>query len=201
MHWMWSSDDLIQLLTEFFSKLESLSLHGRQEKDFDHYINTGSEFKEAMEQVCTCCFSSPVLSSLVIVDPYRGTSSALYSTLAANPSPSLKMLDIHYSGETQCLEVLANIIASHSQLGEIRLHLDTGLQVAASFFSCLYSSLIGFVQKQEFSKLTLHGLVHLSSQLPLLLDAFLMTPCSQPQQINLTFYNQLLMKPLPSIYL
>ena len=117
-------------------------------------------------------------------------SLALFSTLAANPIPSLKVLDIHfwirYSGETHSLEALANAIASHSQLTEIRLRLDR-LRNAASSFSCLYTSLIGFVRKQEFTKLTLQGLVHISSQLPLLLDAFLTTPCSQPQQVNLNF--------------
>ena len=182
MHWTWSSDNLIQLLTQFFSKLESLSLQVRRGKDIDHYFYTGSDFKETLELVYTCCFSSPVLTSLVILDP----CSALYSTLAANPSPSLKMLDICYcdSGEAQCLEALANIIASHSQLTEIHLRLDTRLQNAASSFSCLYTSLIGFVQKQEFSKLTLQRQVPIS-QLQLLLRAFLKTPCSQPQQIHL----------------
>ena len=173
MHWMWSHDNLIQLLTQFFSQLESLSLCLRQGKDIDDYITyTPGEFKEALELVYTCCFSSPVLSSLVILDPVRDdmASLPLFSTLAANPIPSLKVLDIHfwirYSGETHSLEALANAIASHSQLTEIRLRLDR-LRNAASSFSCLYTSLIGFVRKQEFTKLTLQGLVHISSQLPL----------------------------------
>ena len=194
MHWTWSSNNLIRLLTQFFSKLESLSLEVRTGKDIDHYIETGSDFKEALELVYTCCFSSPVLASLVVVDSSRGNTAslALFSTLVANPCPSLEILDIHYwiqysSGTAYSLELLANIIASHSQLTEIRLRLDTGLDDASSSFSCLYTALIDFVQKQEFTKLTLHGLVHISSQLSLLLDAFLKTPCSQPQQINLTF--------------
>ena len=181
MHWTWSSDNLIRLLTQFFSKLESLSLLVREVKDTDQHFDTGSDFKETLELVYTCCFSSPVLSSLVAVAP----CSALYSTLAANPSPSLKMLDIYYrdSGEAR-LKALANVIASHSQLTEIHLCLDPRLQNADSSFSCLYTSLIGFVQKQEFTKLTLQRLVPMS-QLQLLLRAFLKTPCSQPQQIHL----------------
>ena len=72
MHWMWSHDNLIQLLTQFFGQLESLSLCLRQGKDIDDYITyTPGGFKEALELVYTCCFSSPVLSSLVILDPVR----------------------------------------------------------------------------------------------------------------------------------
>ena len=192
MHWMWSNDNLIRLLTQFFSKLESLSLHFWQGSN-DHYIHAGRKFKEALELVLNCCFSSPVLSSLVIVDPSRNdvASLVLSSTLATKPCPSLKILDVHCQtvdgGKAHLLEALANVIASHSQLTEIYLHLDTRLQVATISFSSLYTSLIGFVQKQEFSKLTLHGLVPVSSQLPLLLDAFLKTPCSKTQQIHLHF--------------
>ena len=190
MHWKWSHDDLMRLLTQFFGKLESLSLVFRRGKDIDDYVGMADQSNEALELVMNCCFSSPVLCSLVMVDPSRRdtASQTLSSTLATKPCPSLRILDIHcytdiYRGEARCLEALAKIIASHSNLTEIRLRLNTSVVVAASSFSSLYTSLIGFVQREEFSKLTLHGQV--SSQLRPLLDAFFKTPCSRPQEIHL----------------
>ena len=193
MHWKWSHDDLRNLLTQFFGELETLSLHFRQAKDIDNYLYTAYDSKEALAMVLSCCFSSPVLRSLDILDPVLDdtASKALSSTLAIKPCPSLEILDIfcwvRYSGEVRCLEALAKIIASHSQLTEICVRIDTSAKVNVSSFSRLYNSLIGFVQGQEFSKLTLKGLVPLSSQLLPLLDAFFKTPCSQPQEFNLQF--------------
>ena len=192
MHWRWSHDDLMCLLTQFFSRLESLSLQFRQGKDIDDYVGMADQSNEALELVMNCCFSSPVLCSLVMVDPSRRDDTAsqtLSSTLATKPCPSLRMLDVHccaiYRGEACCLEALAKITVSHSNLTEIRLRLDTSVEVAVSSFSSLYTSLIGFVQKEEFSKLILHGQV--SSQLRPLLDAFFKTPCSRLQEIQLHF--------------
>ena len=182
MHWRWSHGDLTRLLTQFFCKLESLSLQFRKSKDIDDYVEIcGDCSKEALELVLSCCFSSPVLSSLDILDPASGetSSKALSSTLVTKPCPSLKRLDIcfciHY------METLAKIITFHGQLTEISERVDEN----PSDFSCLYTSLIGFVQRQEFSKLTLVGQVPMSLQLKLLLDAFLKTPCSQPQDLHL----------------
>ena len=193
MHWRWSHDNLMHLLKQFFSKLESLSLQFRNRKDIDDYVGeyVVDRSKEALELVLSCCFSSPVLSSLYIFDPVLDdtASKALSSTLATTPCPSLKKLDIYclynYSGKVHCLEALAKIIASHSLLTEICARIDVFAEVDASSFSCFYSSLIGFVQRQEFSVLTLRGLVPMSLQLKLLLDAFFQTPCSQPQEIHL----------------
>ena len=191
MHWRWSHDDLMWLLTQFFGKLESLSLQFRQRKDIDDYVYMAYQPKEALEVVLSCCFSSPLLSSLEILDPVLDdtASKALSSTLATKPCPSLKKLDIfcwvRYSGKVLCLEALAKIITSHRQLTEICVQIDIGAKVDANSFSCLYTSLIGFVQRQEFSKLTLKRLVPMSLQLKLLLDAFLKTPCSQPQDFHL----------------
>ncbi len=81
------------------------------------------------------------------------------------------------------MEAFTNIIASHSQLTDIYFNVDQ--EVAASSLSCLYTSLIDFVKRPEFSKLFLNGQLPLSSHLRLLLDAFLKTPCSQPQEIHL----------------
>ena len=193
MHWRWSHGDLTRLLTQFFCKLELLSLEFRQWKDIDDYVNDGNCSKEALELVLSCCFSSPVLSSLDIFDPALDdtSSKALSSTLATMPCPSLNKLDISFRilhiGEVHCLEALAKIIASHGQLTEICIKVDERAKVNPSAFSCLYTSLIGFVhgQRQEFSKLTLEGQVPMSLQLKLLLDAFLKTPCSQPQDFQL----------------
>ena len=190
MHWKWSHSDLTQLLTQFFGKLESLSLHFRDGKDIDdHVCLHGNNSKETLELVLSCCFSSPVLTSLEILDPVRDDTAtkALSSTLAAKPCPSLKKLDICYwGGDVGCLEPLARIIASHNQLTEILCAcLGDGRRLTASSYSCLYTSLIGFVQRQEFSKLTLKGLVGASFQLQHLLDTFFKTPCSQPQGVHL----------------
>jgi hypothetical protein len=191
MHWRWSHSDLTHLLTQFFCKLESLSLQFRQAKDIDDYVSSGDCSKEALELVLSCCFSSPVLSLLDVLDPVLDdtSSKALSSTLAIKPCPSLKKLDIffwvRYSGEVRCLEALAKIIASHDQLTEISVRVDQSTKINPSAFSCLYTSLIGFVQRQEFSKLTLTGLVPMSLQLKLLVEAFLKTPCSQPQNFQL----------------
>ena len=193
MHWRWSHGDLTRLLTQFFCKLESLSLQFRQAKDIDGYVDRGDCSKEALELVLSCCFSSPVLSSLDILDPVLDDTSSkvLSSTLATMPCPSLKKLDMFfwvcYSGEVRCLEALAKIIASHGQLTEISVRVDEGAKVNPSAFSYLYASLIGFVQRQEFSKLTLKGQVPMSLQLKLLLDAFLKTPCGQPQDFHLKY--------------
>ena len=192
MHWRWSHGDLTRLLTQFFCKLESLSLQFRQAKDIDGYVESSGDFsKEALELVLSCCFSSPVLSSLDILDPVLDDTSSkvLSSTLATMPCPSLKKLNmffwVRYSGEVHCMEALAKIIASHGQLTEINVRVDERAKVNPSAFSCLYTSLIGFVQRQEFLKLTLEGQVPISLQLKLLLDAFLKTPCSQPQDFQL----------------
>ena len=112
MHWKWSHGDLIRLLTQFFSKLESLSLQFRQGKDIDGYVSMLHQSKEGLELVLSCCFSSPVLSSLDILDPVRDdtASKTLSSTLATKPCPLLKKLDIfcwvRYGGEVYCLEAL-----------------------------------------------------------------------------------------------
>ena len=191
MHWRWSHGDLTRLLTQFFCKLESLSLQFRQAKDIDCYVKRGGCSNEALELVLSCCFSSPVLSSLDILDPVLDDTSSkvLSSTLATMPCPSLKKLDmffwVRYSGEVHCLEALAKIIASHGHLTEICVKVDDRAKVNPSAMSFLYTSLIGFVQRQEFSKLTLEGQVPMSLQLKLLLDAFLKTPCSQPQDLQL----------------
>ena len=192
MHWKWSHGDLRQLLTQFFGKLESLSLHFRQSKDLDDYISMDIN-TDALEIVLSCCFSSPVLSSLEILDPVRHHTAGkvLSSTLATKPCPSLKKLDIFcwvlYSGEVRCLEALAKIISSHSQLTDICMRIDTGAKVEPISFSCVYTALVGFVQRLEFSKLTLKGLVPISLQLKRLLDAFFKTPCSQPQELHLEY--------------
>ena len=185
MHWRWSHGDLTRLLTQFFCKLESLSLQFRQAKDIDEYVKSGYCSKDALKLVLSCCFSSPVLSSLDILDPPSGSTSseALSSTLATKPCPSLKRLDICFC--IQYMETLAEIIASHGQLTEICVRVNEGATVNPSDFSYLYASLIGFVQRQEFSKLTLEGQVPMSLQLKLLLDVFLKTPCSQPQDFQL----------------
>ena len=194
MHWKWSNGDLMRLLTQFFSKLESLSLCFRNGKDIDDYVSLYDDnSKDALELVLNCCFSSPMLNSLYIFDPIRDdtASKALSSSLATNPCPSLKKLDIScwacYSGEVHCLEALAKIISSHSQLTDICMHIDTSAKVEPSSFSCFYTSLVGFVQRLEFSKLTLRGLVPISLQLKRLLDAFFKTPCSQPQELHLEY--------------
>ena len=195
MYWKWSDENLVQLLTQFFSKLESLSLRFRQGKEIDEHIShdtckpTIGESKRVFELAFSCCFNSPVLSSLVIADPAREDRTDFLSKLAAEPCQSLKKLDIHcwrdFRGTIHHLEAFASIIVSHSQLTEISLRLDANLEIDASSFSSLFASLIGFVQRPEFSKLSLHGQVPFSSHFRLLLDAFLKTPCSQPQQIHL----------------
>ena len=64
MHWRWSHDDLMHLLTQFFSKLESLSLEFRQSKDIDDYVYIDYQRKEALEVVLSCCFSSQLVGNL-----------------------------------------------------------------------------------------------------------------------------------------
>ena len=196
MHWKCSHDDLTRLLTPFFSKLELLSLEFRAEKVIDGYIRdlADNHSNEALELVVKCCFCSPVLCSFVMAEPSRKddiVSQILSSTLVTNPCTSLRMLDVHCYGtncrdKVCCLEPLAAIIASHSHLTEIRLRVGiTYLEVPTSSFAALYTSFIDFVQREEFSKLTLQGQVPMSSQLRVLLDVFLRTPCSQPQEIHL----------------
>ena len=188
MHWKWNDEDLIQLLTQFFSRLESLSLHFRQ-KGIDDGIyseTTTSDSKKGLELVIKCCFRSPVLSSLAIADPETDDRTAFFPT---EPCPSLSTLDIRcwspVSNKSRTFEAYANITSSHCQLTEISLHLAYSMDVSSSSFSRLYSSLIGFVQRCEFSKLSLHELLPFSTHLRCLLNVFLRTPCSQPQEINL----------------
>ena len=133
-----------------------------------------------------------MLSSLEIFDPVIDDTAGkvLSSTLATKPCPSLKKLDVfcwvRYSGEVHCLEALAKIISSHSQLTEICMHIDTIAKVEPSSFLCVYTSLVGFIQRLEFSKLIpLQGQVPNSLQLKQLLDAFFTMPCSQLQEIHL----------------
>ena len=87
MHWKWSDDNLIQLLTQFFCKLESLSLRFRQGKEVDDCIyddTTISESKKGLKLVLKCCFSSPVLSSLVIADPVTDDRMAFFQQSPAH---------------------------------------------------------------------------------------------------------------------
>ena len=139
MHWKRNHDDLMRLLTPFFGMLESLSLQFRWGKDIDSYVRQhGEDSREALELVLSCCFSSPVLSSIASLDPVgqETASKALFSTLAAKPCPTLRKLDfvnwINYSG---VLEALANVIASHTQLVELHIDLCDDQQLTASFYS------------------------------------------------------------------
>ena len=195
MHFRWSHSDLTALLTQFFAKLESFSLKFQQAKDLDDYLRVGDQSKEILTVVMNCCFSSPVLTSLVISDPGldNTASLALSSTIVTKPCPSLKVLDIHCSEcgadivETPCLRELDHIVCSHHQLTEISVWLDPSAFIDAISLSFFYTSLIGFVQRPEFSKLTLEGQVLrcVASQLWHLVDAFLKTPCSHPQHLQL----------------
>ena len=187
MHWKWSEESLTQLLTQFFSRLESLSLRFRQKKTRDDaYSKTASsDPKKGLELVIKCCFCSPEFSSLVVTDPVMDDRTAFFPK---KPCPSLNMLDIDCWSDVDKVcnfEAYANIIASHSQLTEICLRLASYLDISSSSFSCLYTSLTSFVQRPEFSKLSLHGQLPFSSHLRLVLDAFLKTPCSHPQEIHL----------------
>ena len=125
MHWKWRHSDLMCLLVQFFGKLESLSFQFRQGKDIDDCVCLyGEDSREALDVVLSGCFSSPLLSSLDILDPIRSRddtgSKALSSTLATRPCPSLRELSIHcWAGDIHCLGALAKIIASHGQLTEV----------------------------------------------------------------------------------
>ena len=119
--------------------LESLSLQFRWGKDIDSYVcQHGEDSREALELVLSCCFSSPVLSSIASLDPVgeETASKALFSTLAAKPCPTLRKLDfvnwINYSG---VLEALANVIASHTQLVELHIDLCDDQRLTASSYS------------------------------------------------------------------
>ena len=105
----------------FFSKLESISLRFREGKDIYDYVSTVDCFREALEVLLSCCFSSPVLSSLDTV--LDNIANKVFSvTLAAKPCPSKKpdiSCWVSYSGEVPCLEVPAKIIISHGKLTEI----------------------------------------------------------------------------------
>ena len=150
------------------------------------YLSNIGDFKKGFELVLNCCFSSPVLHSLVITAPIRDNRAEFFSALARKLGPSLKIINFTCQRYETCyLEAFTNIIASHSQLTEVYLYFNIDRKVAASSLSYLYTSLIDFVQRPEFSKLYLSGQLPLSSHLRLLLDAFLKTPCSQPQEIHL----------------
>ena len=196
MRWKWSGDDLRRLLTQFFCKLESLSLAFRRKKGIDGY-GRDSAFEEIL-LVLDCCLSSPLLSSVSIGGPVSDNRAGLIlsSSLATKGCPSLKVLNISSctlsDGATRFLEAIANVIASHSQLAEVCLHFEAehGVAYSDTSLSHVYDSLIGFVKQQEFSKLVLHCPVpgptqSGRSQLLLLLDTFFKTPCSHPQQVDL----------------
>ena len=193
MHWKLSEESLTQLLTHFFSRLKSLSLSLKQEKEINDYtcFASDSSAEKKFELVLKRCFNSPALTSLIIADPvrYHCDRTSLFSIFVTKPCQSLRKLDVHCWNNTSDrihhLEAFANIIASHSQLTEICFRLDTDLEVAASSLSSLYSSLISFVQRIEFSKLSLHEQPPYSSHLRRLIDTFLKTPCSQPQEVHL----------------
>ena len=91
MHWKWSNDELIQLLTQFFSRLESLDLLFRQEKDIDHYTYV-STTGQGFELVLNCC----LFRSLFITDPVGKDRTAFLLTLATQPCLFFKKLDICY---------------------------------------------------------------------------------------------------------
>ena len=194
MHREWSHEDLTRLLTQFFSQLESLDLFFKTRKDIHFYTdNTDDGFREfSLEEVLSCCFSSSLLESITIGGPVGSDTAAsiLSSTLASKPVPSLRMLDVFccgsYCSASRFLQAFANVVSDFSrrQLAEVHLRLDGPLQVDVGTFSHLYTSLAGLVQMPQFSKLTMVGQVAFS-HLQFLLDIFLRTPCTQPQQINL----------------
>ena len=195
MQWTWSHDALLPLLTRFFSKLESLSVKFRTGKDLDYdYTMVGIKHGyEDMEVVLAACFSSPLLTSVYIEGVHEEhLGSVLASTLSSSPCPSLTALKVlHGRGDAKsCFEALATIIASHSNLSELSLYMNTGLTVSVSTFSYLYALLINFVQKQEFSKLIIGGLVPGGNMLQSLLEAFLNAPCSHPQEVCLQHIEQ-----------
>ena len=165
----------------------------KQQKEIDDYTcyTSDSSAEKKFELVLKCCFNSPALTSLIIADPvrYHCDRTSLFSIFATKSCQSLRKLDVHCwkitSDRVHHLEAFANIIASHSQLTEICFRLGTDLEVAASSLSSLYSSLISFVQRIEFSKLSLHEQLPYSLHLRHLIDTFLKTPCSQPQEVHL----------------
>jgi hypothetical protein len=186
----WTDDNLKRLLTQFFDRLETITLDFRAGNEIRNYsrdtkyVSNVGDSKKSFELVLNCCFSSPALRLLVITDPIRDDRVEFFSTLSRKLGPSLKTINFSCQGYKTCyLEAFTNIIASHSQLTDIYFNVDR--KVAASSLSCLYTSLIDFVKRPEFSKLFLNGQLPLSSHLQLLLDAFLKIPCSQPQEIHL----------------
>ena len=193
----WSHGDFTRLLNQFLSKLESLDLYFRVGKDLDCYTNHSDYgFQEVtLEEILTCCFNSPSLYSVTIGGPVEGDRASLivYSTLVSRPSPSLKMLSCDiYGNASQYIETIASVISCHSQLSEIHLDIGNMNAVGVNTFAQLFTSLTGFVEKPEFSILTLEANyctdMPVSSQLQHLLDVFLTTPCSHPQQIHLGAY-------------
>ena len=190
MQWTCSHDALLALLTQFFSKLESLSVRFRQLSDIDFdYARVGiRERCEDLETVLMSCFHSPLLKSVEIFGVYEESlGPVLASTLASKPCPSINSLKIsHGKGDAKSsFEALAVIIASHDNLSELTLDLGTGLTSTATAFSHLNASLINFIQNKEYFKLTIGGIFPSDSQLQSLLDVFLKMPCSHSQQLCL----------------
>lgn len=190
MQWTWSRDALLALLTQFFSKLESLSVRFRQltDVDIDYAMVGRRERCEDLETVLTSCFRSPLLKSVEIFGVYEESfGPVLASTLASKPCPSINSLKIsHGKGDAKSsFEALATIIASHDNLSELTLDLGTELTSTATSFSHLNASLINFIQNKEYFKLTIGGIFPSDSQLRSLLDVFLKMPCSHSQQLCL----------------
>ena len=90
LHWEWNDDSVTQLLTQFFSRLESISVDfssvEKEIRNYSHdskYSNIG-DFKKGFELVLNCCFSSPVLHSLVITTPIRDNRAEFFQHFQEN---------------------------------------------------------------------------------------------------------------------
>ncbi len=103
-------DNLKWLLTQFFDRLESITLDFREGTEIRNYVysrdakyvsNVGDS-KKSFEVVLNCCFSSPVLRSLVITDPIGDDRVEFFSTLSRKLGPSLKTITFRCQGYKTC---------------------------------------------------------------------------------------------------
>ena len=174
IQWNWNEEAVCNLLMKFFCQVKDICLR------FVGHDNTGYA-----SSVLSCCLSSPVLSSVFVnldMDLADVVTSILTSQHPTIAQPILKkfgILKFYTTEPCSYYKELAKILSCQNSLYELQL------QGELPSDSDLLSSIIAIVSNPNFQRLSLERAEASLMFITKLLTAYLLTPCSNAQVLEL----------------